>query len=93
MNVGEKVSEYFDNGQIWVDSFEKKNNISINLYTLNFNGQDDVMNDELYFDELKALRNGQNRTIVPSKVNKGEKKKHVVLLLIDDHYVLITNPN
>ena len=52
--------------------FEKRNNISINVYT---------------------LTDAKPEKVVPLKINKVRKDKHVNLLLFNDHYYCITNFN
>ena len=52
--------------------FERRNNVSINVYTLT---------------DVKPEK------VVPLKINKNRKEKHVNLLLYNDHYYCITNFN
>ena len=85
-----------------IAKFEKKNGVSVNVYTLNFNAhvnkvkraQNSIFSDDEEEDEEDMCHTNQmNRTIVPLKVNKNQMDKHVDLLLIDEHYVLIVNLN
>lgn len=85
--------------------FEKNNNISINVYTLDFQLHKKHATMASWCDpgtepdtELRRCQEWKDlpesvRNIVPLKVNKQEKEKHVDLLLIEDHYTLIRGFN
>ena len=75
-----------------IEKFERKNEISINVYTLNFNAQTKMIRNPNFEDNDENIFDS-NRTIVPLKVNKQEKDVHIDLLLIEEHYLLITNFN
>ena len=72
-----------------IEKFERKNNISVNVYTLNFSSQNSDLVQSQETDEIDGevlnLSHEKNRTIVPLKVSTQEKNKHVDLLLIDEH--------
>lgn len=88
-----------------ISEFERNNNISINVYTLDFEAQKkshmmpaslgygfEIIQEVLQSEEFEQLPKCI-RNIVPLKVNKEEREKHADLLLVDDHSFTIRTFN